>query len=179
MAIDVTVIHIDDEFTDLVNLWPRRFSRLAYAYHKERADPAVVSDPKVKSLNGAGRADIVAREFTSPALPKQMYTYIFVGEATVPASLASYITPCTLFVIDVLRTRTSECKSGMSARESIESIKQLGVRESQMVLFTALQGSDLLEIQKEYCDIELISKLRSQSLDLRLLKLVQMSTRDD
>jgi len=178
MPSDVAIIHFDDEYSKMLNLLSRRFSRLVYIYHRKKFGSATVQNPRPRNLDELGQ-DAEAREFDSPADNGQMFSYIFLGSVDAPSDLKKYFTKSTLFVVDVLRYEPGTFDQKLTAAESIESLIKLGVDLNSIVVFTALQGASLVQLKSKYPQVEIISKLNSGDLDKRLLDIVEASLSDD
>lgn len=178
MVRNVTIVHVEDEFADLVNTWPRRVSNLLNAYLRETVNCSEITRPNRRTLENAGTDNIDVREFVAPNNNGHLFRYIFIGDIEIPDGIKTYLGEVNLFVVDVLRDSRDGNGQKITALQSIASAKRFGAHDKYIVVFTALQGLHLKDIEEKYPDVRIISKLRSEDLEGIFLDIIKESTKD-
>lgn len=178
MDCDLCVVHIEDEYTQFVDIWPVRLSALLEEAWSENRDGDVDAEISPIAMNGSGEnfENCEFRSISSAAAENAKAHYLLVGDVSLPKGIAKLFGTRMLFVIDVLR-HDSESHL-VTAVESIESVMKEGAEIDQVVLFTACQGETLTDLVRRFPGLEVISKSDSRPLELRMSKLIEESLTD-
>ncbi|MEM7701554.1 MAG: hypothetical protein AAF251_06410 [Pseudomonadota bacterium] len=172
MTQSVCVYHIEDEYQDLLKIWPNKLKTLWEIHWLEKGEDCPIA--KIRDITPAeGAADgWAAREISCPMGTDQIFRYILVSGVTVPESAKKLMLERACFVIDVLRNGNQDGTHSKTAISSLDDVAAMGSTNDNTVLFTACQGSDLVKIKEKYDAIEVIQKLEPSRLQKWLSRMI-------
>lgn len=181
MARNLTIVHMDDEYADMISIYPMTFSFLVCTHwiESEGRDDAYCMAEEVRDAF-PGEDHVKLFQFDCPVQSGAVYRYIFCGGTELPKKSNDMIRDChTLFIVDILRQSSSGTGAEVVAQTIIDGLKQNnGALTADITLFTALQGPEAERIVNDNPGIDLIRKLDVEALESRLEQVFKASLKD-
>ena len=143
MTAGLTIVHIEDEFREYLDLVT--FVKTSLEDHfEERDDVFVIVKNKIVGRCPKTPMNWVAYELTCEHNPSLRVCYLFVRDRVIPDEAKEFIYDKRAFILDVLRPADNG-QLVISVGESLESISEFKADAAyeSVVLFSAHQGTGL------------------------------------
>ncbi len=167
---NMTIVHMDDEYVNMISIYPMDFSYIVCIHWIENEnllDAHCIADEVPNAF--AEETNTKMYQFHCPNNSGATYRYLFCGGTELPESANEFLTDSlNIFVVDILRQSSSGTGGEVVAQQTIDGLKaNNGAQATDIILFTALQGPETEKIVKDNPGVELIRKLDVEALESR------------